>query len=70
MYKKSFNFFGISFNKNDFFSVSPNKNYEYMELQAYKQIAIGYFFIFFGTSLFIISFFNLLKFFLIYLNFL
>ena len=60
MYKKSFSFV----------DVSSNKNYEYMELQAYKQIAIGYFFIFFGTSLFIISFFNLLKIFLIYLNFL
>jgi hypothetical protein len=60
MYKKGF----------DFFSVSTNKNYEYMELQAYKQIVIGYFFIFFGTSLLIMSFFNLLKFFLIYLNFL
>ena len=60
MYKKGF----------DFFSVSTNKNYEYMELQAYKQIVIGYFFIFFGTSLLIMSFFNLLNFFLIYLNFL
>jgi len=70
MYKKDFNFFGVSYNKNDFFSVSSNKKYEYMELQAYKKIAIGYFFIFFGTSLFIISFFNLFKIFLIYLNFL
>jgi|694.fasta_scaffold48600_3 hypothetical protein len=43
---------------------SANKHYEYLELQAYKQIAIGYFFIFFGTSVLIITFFNIINFFM------
>lgn len=56
--KKDFDFFSVSSNN------SSNIYYEYMELQAYKQIAIGYFFIFLGTFGLIISLFNLFKFFM------
>jgi len=48
MYKKEFDLF----------------NYEYMELHSYRQLAIGYFFIFLGTSGLIISFFNIINFFM------
>ena len=49
--------------KIDFFFCYPySKSHEYMELQAYKQIIVGWFLIMMGVFLFFISLYNLFGF--------
>jgi hypothetical protein len=47
----------------DFFFCYPySKSHEYMELQAYKQIIVGWILIIIGSFLFFISLYNLIWF--------